>query len=169
VSEPVHTCVERSRRRECGPRDSRRPRSTSTAGYLARLQEDPPDHCALTNHVVVVVAHWPDGRETFARLRISGDIVPPQMGVVSAFHRDLAAVLDFLRGFDSMEQRIRPRRLPAHYGAAADDTIYISMCSGGAMVKMSVAEQAQFILGQLSILGVAIVVTLVELAIWLAN
>jgi hypothetical protein len=35
--------------------------------------------------------------------------------------------------------------------------------------KMSVAEQAQFILGQLSILGVAIVVTLVELAIWLAN
>jgi hypothetical protein len=66
-----------------------------------------------------------------------------------------------------MEQRIQPRRLPAHYGAAADDTIYISMCSGGAMVK--IAEQAQFILGQLSILGVAIVVTLVELAIWLAN
>jgi hypothetical protein len=52
---------------------------------------------------------------------------------------------------------------------AAEDTIYISMCSGGAIVKISAAEQPQFILGQLTILGVAIVVTLLELAIWLAT
>ena len=37
------------------------------------------------------------------------------------------------------------------------------------MVKISAAEQPQFILGQLTILGVAIVVTLLELAIWLAD
>jgi len=53
--------------------------------------------------------------------------------------------------------------------AHAEDTIYVSMCSGGAMVKISAAEQPQFILGQLTILGVAIVVTLLELAIWLAD
>ena len=66
-----------------------------------------------------------------------------------------------------MEQRIRP--LPSHYGASAEDIIYISMCSGGAMVKVRAAEQPQFILGQLTILGVAIAVSLLELAIWLAN
>jgi hypothetical protein len=37
------------------------------------------------------------------------------------------------------------------------------------MLKISAAEQAQFILGQLAIFGVAMVVALVELAIWLAN
>jgi hypothetical protein len=42
-------------------------------------------------------------------------------------------------------------------------------CSGGAMVKISAAEQPQFVFGQLTILAVAIVVTLVELAIRLAN
>jgi hypothetical protein len=52
---------------------------------------------------------------------------------------------------------------------AAEDTIYTSMCSGGAMVKVRAAEQPQFILGQLTILGVAIAVSLLELAIWLAN
>jgi hypothetical protein len=36
-------------------------------------------------------------------------------------------------------------------------------------VKVSVAERPQFILGQLTILGVAIVVALLELAIWLAH
>jgi hypothetical protein len=66
-----------------------------------------------------------------------------------------------------MEQRIQP--LPSHYGASADDIIYISMCSGGATVKISPAEQPQFVLGQLTILGIAIVVMLVELAIWLAH
>ena len=50
-----------------------------------------------------------------------------------------------------------------------EDTIYISMCSGGATVKISTAEQPLFVLGQLGILGIAIVVMLVELAIWLAN
>jgi len=51
---------------------------------------------------------------------------------------------------------------------SAEDAIYISMCSG-AMVKVNAAEQAQFILGQITVLGLAMVVTLVELAIWLAN
>jgi hypothetical protein len=38
------------------------------------------------------------------------------------------------------------------------------------MIKISAAERPQFILGQLVILGVAtLVLTLVELAIWLAN
>jgi hypothetical protein len=46
---------------------------------------------------------------------------------------------------------------------AAEDTIYISMCSGGAMVKVNAAERPQFILGQIIILGVAMVVTLVKL------
>ena len=49
-----------------------------------------------------------------------------------------------------------------------EDAIYISMCSGGAMVKIKAAEQAQFIFGQIIILSVAMVVALVELAIWLA-
>jgi hypothetical protein len=40
----------------------------------SRRQEDPPDHRTLTNHLVVVVAPLADGRETFARLRIGGDI-----------------------------------------------------------------------------------------------
>jgi len=66
-----------------------------------------------------------------------------------------------------MEQRIQP--LPSHYGAGAEDIIYISMCSGGVTVKFSAAEQSQFILGQLTVLTAALVVTLVELAIWLAN
>jgi hypothetical protein len=38
---------------------------------------------------------------------------------------------------------------------AVEDTIYISMCSGGAIVKISAAERPQFVLGQLTILGVA--------------
>ena len=37
------------------------------------------------------------------------------------------------------------------------------------MVKVRAAEQPQFILGQLTILGVAIAVSLLELAIRLAN
>ena len=43
------------------------------------------------------------------------------------------------------------------------------MCSGGAMVKIKAAEQAQFILGQITILGLAMAVMLVEFAVWLAN
>ena len=70
-----------------------------------------------------------------------------------------------------MDQRIQPWRSPAHRSAAADDIIYISMCSGGAIIKISAAKRPQFILGQLIVLGVAIflVVMLVELASWWAN
>jgi hypothetical protein len=65
--------------------------------------------------------------------------------------------------------RIRPDDRRHSMTQPAEDTIYISMCSGGAMVKVSAAERAQFILGQITILGLAMVVTLVELAIWLAR
>jgi hypothetical protein len=51
-----------------------------------------------------------------------------------------------------------------------EDLIYISICPGGAIIKMSAAERPNFVLGQLTILGVAIFVgTLVELTLWLAN
>jgi hypothetical protein len=60
---------------------------------------------------------------------------------------------------------------PARQSAVrGEDLIYISICSGGAIIKISAAERAKFVLGQLIILGVAIfVVTLVELTLWLAN
>jgi hypothetical protein len=59
---------------------------------------------------------------------------------------------------------------PARQSAAAEDIIYISICSGGAMIKISAAERPKFVLGQLIIFGIAIfVVTLVELTLWLAN
>jgi hypothetical protein len=78
---------------------------------------------------------------------------------------------------DYTRDNVTMTRVPAEFGnpathpsAAAEDIFYISMCSGGAMIKISAAERPQFILGQLIIFGVAIsVVTLVELAIWLAN
>ena len=51
-----------------------------------------------------------------------------------------------------------------------EDIIYISMCSGGVIIKISAAERPNFVLGQLIIFGVAIfVVTLVELTLWPAN
>jgi hypothetical protein len=51
-----------------------------------------------------------------------------------------------------------------------EDLIYISICSGGPLIKISAAERPNFVRGQLTILGVAIfVVTLVELTLWLAN
>ena len=60
---------------------------------------------------------------------------------------------------------------PAHQNAVCEeDLIYISICSGGAIIKISAAERPSFVLGQLIIFGVAVfVVTLVELALWLAN
>jgi hypothetical protein len=60
---------------------------------------------------------------------------------------------------------------PARQSAVrGEDLIYISICSGGALIKISAAERAKFVLGQLIIFGVAIfVVTLVELTLWLAN
>jgi hypothetical protein len=44
-----------------------------------------------------------------------------------------------------------------------EDLIYISICSGGAIIKISAAERPNFVLGQLIIVGAAFVVTLVEL------
>jgi hypothetical protein len=60
---------------------------------------------------------------------------------------------------------------PARQGAVCgEDLIYIATCSGGAIIKISAAERAKFILGQLIIFGVAIfVLTLVILTLWLAN
>ena len=60
---------------------------------------------------------------------------------------------------------------PARQSAVCEeDLIYISICSGGAIIKISAAERPNFVLGQLITFGVAIfVVTLVELTLWLAN
>ena len=60
---------------------------------------------------------------------------------------------------------------PARQSAVCEeDLIYISISSGGAIIKISAAERPNFVLGQLIIFGVAIfVVTLVELTLWLAN
>jgi hypothetical protein len=52
---------------------------------------------------------------------------------------------------------------------SGEDLIYISICSGGAIIKISAAERSKFVLGQLIILGAIFVVTLVELTLWLAN
>jgi hypothetical protein len=60
----------------------------------------------------------------------------------------------------------RPARQSAVCG---EDLIYISICSGGAIIKISAAQRANFILGQLIIVGEMFVVTLVELTLWLAN
>jgi len=59
---------------------------------------------------------------------------------------------------------------PARQSAVREEhLIYISICSGGAIIKISAAERPNFVLGQLIIFGVAIFVTLVELTLWLAN
>ena len=51
-----------------------------------------------------------------------------------------------------------------------EDLIYISICSGGAIIKISAAERPRFLLGQLIIFGVAILIlTLVALTLWVAN
>jgi hypothetical protein len=59
---------------------------------------------------------------------------------------------------------------PARQSAVCgEDAIYISICSGGAIIKISAADRSKFVLGQLIILGAIFVVTLVELTLWLAN
>ena len=58
---------------------------------------------------------------------------------------------------------------PARQSAAAEDVVYISICSGGAMIKSSATERPKYILGQLIVLGAIFVVSLAELAIWLTN
>jgi hypothetical protein len=50
-----------------------------------------------------------------------------------------------------------------------EDLIYISICSGGAIIKISAADLPTFVLGQLIIFGAVLVVALVELTLWLAN
>jgi hypothetical protein len=41
-----------------------------------RHLEDAADDDAVLQHVVVVIAHWPDGHEREVRLRISGTMAP---------------------------------------------------------------------------------------------
>jgi hypothetical protein len=63
-----------------------------------------------------------------------------------------------------------PGPLLRQSAVCGEDLIYISICSGGAIIKISAAERPKFLLGQLIIFGVAIfVVILVELTLWLAN
>ena len=59
---------------------------------------------------------------------------------------------------------------PARQSAiCGEDLIYIPICSGGAIIKISAAELPKFVLGQVIILGAIFVVTLVELTLWLSN
>jgi hypothetical protein len=44
-----------------------------------------------------------------------------------------------------------------------EDVIYISVCSGGAIIKITAADRPKFVLGQLIIFGAIVVVALVEL------
>ena len=62
-----------------------------------------------------------------------------------------------------------PARPARQSTVCGEDLIYISICSGGAIIKISAAERPNFVLGQLIIVGAAFVVTLVELTLWLAN
>src|SRR6516165_7639935 len=50
-----------------------------------------------------------------------------------------------------------------------EDVIYVSMCSGGVIIKISAADRPKFVLGQLIIFGAIVVVALVELTLWLVN
>lgn len=68
-----------------------------------------------------------------------------------------------------MDRHIEPRRSPARQSGAAEDIVYVSICSGGPMIKISAAERPRLVLGQLIVFGVAVFATLVELAIWLAS
>ena len=59
---------------------------------------------------------------------------------------------------------------PARQSAVrGEDVIYISICSGGAIIKISAADRPKFVLGQLMIMGAIFVVILVELTLSLAN
>jgi hypothetical protein len=67
-----------------------------------------------------------------------------------------------------------PEKIPGSPGrqsaVCGEDLIYISICSGGALIKISAAEYPNFVLGQVTIFGVAIfVVTLIQLTLWLVN
>ena len=62
-----------------------------------------------------------------------------------------------------------PGPLLRQSAVCGEDLIYISICSGGVIIKISAAERPKFLLGQLIIFGVANFVILVELTLWLAN
>jgi hypothetical protein len=63
------------------------------------------------------------------------------------------------------KNRAQPARKRA---VGAEDLIYIPICSGGPLIKISAAERPDFVLGQLIVLGVALfTVTLVGLTLWL--
>jgi hypothetical protein len=76
-----------------------------------------------------------------------------------------------------MGDRYLPAALEKNPGLAArrtavcgEEAIYISICSGGATIKISASERSKFVLGQLIICGIAIfVLALVTLTLWLAN
>jgi len=59
---------------------------------------------------------------------------------------------------------------PARQSAVrGEDIIYISMCSGGVIIKISAVDRPKFVFGQLIIFGAIVVVALVELTLWLVN
>src|SRR5262249_16421158 len=59
---------------------------------------------------------------------------------------------------------------PARQSAVrGEDVIYISICSGGPIIKISAVDRPKYVLGQLIILGAIVVVALVELTLWLVN
>jgi hypothetical protein len=66
------------------------------------------------------------------------------------------------------EKNLKP---PARQSAVCEqDLIYISIFSGGPIIKISAAERPNFVLGQLIICGIAIfILALVALTLWLAN
>jgi hypothetical protein len=58
---------------------------------------------------------------------------------------------------------------PRAKAQSGEDVIYISICSGGAIIKITAADRPKFVLGQLIIFGAIVVVALVELTLWLVN
>jgi len=62
-----------------------------------------------------------------------------------------------------MDPTSQTQRSLTHQRAVAESIIWVTMCSGGALVHISAAERPSFVLGQLVILGVAILVSLFEL------
>ena len=59
---------------------------------------------------------------------------------------------------------------PARQSAVCEeDLIYISICSGGVIIKISAADRPKFVLGQLIIFGAIVIVALLELTLWLVN
>jgi hypothetical protein len=59
---------------------------------------------------------------------------------------------------------------PARQSAVCgEDVVYFSICSGGAIIKISAADRPKFVLGQPIIFGAIVVVALIELTLWLVN